>query len=135
VSQIPISVGTNAMDATGAPYAPRLPFIACNSMIAELYGLAGLQNPPSINVGTYAVGADPANISNTAILAGETCASAFNKINIAFSVLFSAVSSSLQEVINLGGGAGTGQIIGTGDPARVAFVKINNNFTYLYTVL
>src|ERR1700683_1139279 len=137
--QIHIDIGKYAEDAKGT--LARLGFINCNTMFTELFTIAGLGAPQLVNVGTYAAGQSPSNLLNTPVAAGEASNTAFPKINANFAALFTSVNElGLQEVILMGGEPGMiiGQnspVIGTGDPARVAWFKVNSNFTYLYAVL
>ena len=137
MSQIPIATGGFTCDTTGT--RARIAFNDCNLMFAELFGLAALGTPQLINIGQYQPGTNPLDLSNPAIVAGESSSTAFPKINANFAALFAFLGSALQQVILMGGEVGmiigTGQIIGTGDPARVAWTKVNNNFTYLYTLI
>jgi hypothetical protein len=139
VSQIAISLGKQALDTTGT--VGRLAFIACNAMFAELFAIAGIGTPQIINVGTYSAGANSSDITQMPIALGEETLTAFAKINQNFTALFAAAGTpALREVILQGGSPGmiAGQdspVIGTGDPARVMWFKVNANFTYLYAVL
>ena len=139
MAQIHISIGKYAEDAKGT--VARLAFIYCNTMFTELFTIAAIGAPLLINVGTYLAGQDPSNVLNTPIAVGEQSNTAFQKINSNFASLFGFVGQpALQEIILMGGEVGMiiGQnspVIGTGDPARVAWFKVNSNFTYLYALI
>ena len=108
-----------------------------NAMFTELFGLAAIGTPQIINIGTYQPGADPTVTTVFPVLPikpGETSQSAFTKINTNFTALFVAVGQpAFQEVIKMG--TEHRPVLGTGDPARVAWFKVNANFVYLYAVL
>jgi hypothetical protein len=125
-----IFVGEYPMDAKGD--LARNAFIKTNSMFAELFTLAGLTGQQQvINVGAMPNSTPPGTVSNKA----------FPMINGNFQMLFIFVARpSYQEIILMGGEAGmiigeNAPVIGTGDPARTAWQKVNANFTYLYQVL
>jgi hypothetical protein len=144
MAQTLLNLGTYPCDTTGTN--GRLGFIAINAMFAELFALAALSAPLVINVGTYQAGQNPSVVTvfpTIPLVVGDTYLTAFTKINANFATIFASGpvgQPNTQEVISLGGEVGmiVGQdspVIGTGDPGRVAGAKINNNFTYLYSVL
>lgn len=101
-------------------------------MFGELFTLAGLAGQQQvINVGSGPNSVPPGTPSNIA----------FPMINTNFATLFTLVQQpSLREVILMGGEPGmivgeNSPVLGTGDPARTAWLKINVNFSYLYAVL
>jgi hypothetical protein len=127
-----INAGTRDCDATG-DHARRA-FNKTNQNFAELYALAGFPNQQlTINIGSQGTTLTPG--------VGTSSSLAFPMINANFTFLFSFLGTlPLMQVILMGGEAGmiVGQfspVIGTGDPARVAWLKVNSNFTYLYEVL
>ena len=130
MAQQTVNCGTYPMDATGD--LARIAFIKTNQMFGELFTLAGIPGQQQIvNVGTTPNSTPPGTVSNQA----------FPMINANFATLFSAVGQpTFQQVILMGGEPGmvVGQnapVIGTGDPARTAWLKVNANFSYLYAVL
>lgn len=121
-----INIGLYAMDTTGTRFRPAM--VMVNSNFALLSAAAGIPY--------NAIKFGPKPNDNK----GDTFPVVFTKINDNFALQFNALGTpNLQQVISLGGEVGmiigTGQIIGTGDPGRVAFEKINSNFTYLFATL
>ena len=72
--------------------------------------------------------------------ARDAGACVFELINLDFTTLYTAAGQpGLQEFILMGGEPGmiigTGNQMGTGDPARTAWLKFNANCTALYALL
>jgi hypothetical protein len=130
-----INCGAADCDATGD--VVRTICIKVQQMFAELFQLAGITTAPATSA--IIVGPPPGNTLTPG--AGTISNVFFPWIIQDFNTLFTALGvPALQQVISMGGEPGMiiGQnspIIGTGDPSRVAFLKCNSNFTYLYEVL
>lgn len=134
--RIPVNIGKYALDCTG--FALRTACIVTNEMFEELFSLQSLGSPQLINIGTYVFGTDPNDLTNNPVIPGDKAQLFCTKINANFTALFTSISQELlQEFILLGGEPGMiiGQnspIIGTGDPGRTIWYKVNQNFQFLY---
>jgi hypothetical protein len=135
-----INIGKYALDCTG--FNLRQALILTNAMFAELFTLEGITpGPQVINIGTYAAGINPADFTTNAIVPGDNALTFCTKMNANFTTLFAAIGQpTLRGAILLGGEVGmiigeNSPIIGTGDPGRTIWYKVNENFRYLYAVI
>jgi hypothetical protein len=134
-----INIGKYALDCTG--FALRTACIDTNAMFVELFNDLGLGSPQLINVGTYSAGLNPNDLTVNAVVPGDNAPTFCTKINNNFTTLFAAIGQpGIRGAILLGGEVGMIQgqyspVIGTGDPGRTIWYKVNANFAYLYALV